>query len=126
MITTIEELKKASICFEAVLPPFPNGIPFTAKLKKPSIFDMTSEGKIANPLLLSALGVVGENTQQKTELSPEESTKMLQFVRNVAESCLVEPTLQQINEYAGGLSDNQIFAIYQTVIADIQAYEKFC
>lgn len=129
MITSIEDLKKVKPYVEVELPPFSDGTPLTAALKKPSIIDMMCQGRVANPLMLAVNEVMGETTSEKPQFNEKQAEAMVEskkFMEAVAENCLVQPKLKDINEYAGGLTDEQLLAIYNFATEDTTDLAKFC
>ena len=127
MITSIEYLKKVKSYVEKELPPFADGTPFTAALKRPSIIDMVCQGRIANPLMPTINTLIGENSSQSSQHNGEENmVEALKFMETIAESCLVQPKLSEVKEYAGGLTDEQMFAIYSFAMETTNNLTKFC
>ena len=53
-VTSIEELKKVAFGEVVELPSFVQGVPFYARLKRPSMLAMTKSGRIPNELLVEA------------------------------------------------------------------------
>ena len=135
-VTTIEELAKIKNTFVVELPPFADGNKLTVELKNPSIIDMVCSGRIYNPIIGDAMKVIGEEaakeniSEAEKEAREEQSRKAkiesIKFMKYVAESCLVNPTLEDINKYTGGLTDEQIFAIFDAVKLDAVKLSKFC
>ena len=134
-VTTVEELAKIKITFVVELPPFTDGSKLTVELKNPSIIDMVCSGRIYNPIIGDAMKVIGEEAKEniseaEKEAREEQSRKAkiesIKFMKYVAESCLVNPTLEDINKYTGGLTDEQIFAIFDAVKLDAAKLSKFC
>ena len=52
--TSIEELKRVAFGEVVELPGFVEGVPFYARLKRPSMLAMTKSGRIPNELLVEA------------------------------------------------------------------------
>lgn len=134
-VTTIEELAKIKNTFVVELPPFADESKLTVELKNPSIIDMVCSGRIYNPIIGDAMKVIGEEVKEniseaEKEAREEQSRKAkiesIKFMKYVAESCLVNPTLEDINKYTGGLTDEQIFAIFDAVKLDAAKLSKFC
>lgn len=134
-VTTVEELAKIKNTFVVELPPFADGSKLTVELKNPSIIDMVCSGRIYNPIIGDAMKVIGEEVKENVseaekEAREEQSRKAkiesIKFMKYVAESCLVNPTIEDINKYTGGLTDEQIFAIFDAVKLDAAKLSKFC
>ena len=134
-VTTVEELAKIKNTFVVELPPFADGSKLTVELKNPSIIDMVCSGRIYNPIIGDVMKVIGEEAKEdvseaEKEAREEQSRKAkiesIKFMKYVAESCLVNPTIEDINKYTGGLTDEQIFAIFDAVKLDAARLSKFC
>lgn len=134
-VTTVEELAKIKNTFVVELPPFADGSKLTVELKNPSIIDMVCSGRIYNPIIGDAMKVIGEEVKEniseaEKEAREEQSRKAkiesIKFMKYVAESCLVNPTIEDINKYTGGLTDEQVFAIFDAVKLDTAKLSKFC
>lgn len=123
MVTTIEELKKARQTWEFTAPPFANGAELTVELRQPSLTSMVFDGTISNPLIddvqtLTELGKGGKPTAAQ-------QMKAYKFINTVVEYCVVSPTIKEIDEYAGGLTDGQILAIYEEVMKSVTDLSSF-
>lgn len=128
-ITTLNDLANVKNTFEVELPPFADGTPFTAELRKPSLINMICSGRVSNPLILDALKLIGENSG-KDELSKEEAFKAqiesMKFMKGIAEYCLVVPKMEDIVKTVGDLTDEQIIAIFNFAQFDVNKLSKFC
>ncbi len=129
MITTIEDLKKVSTVKEVDLPPFVDGTPFKAKIKRAGLIDMMYNGKIANPLLDIAFKLTdGSGTDDKTikKATAEEKLESLKFMMSIVENCLIEPSYKDIKDCGIDLTDEQIIAIHSYALQGIEHAKKFC
>lgn len=128
-ITTLNDLANVKNTFEVDLPPFGDGTPFTAELRKPSLINMFCSERISNPLISDALKLIGESSS-KENLSSEEAFKAqvesMKFMKTVSEYCLVNPPIEEVNKLAGGLTDEQIIAIFNFAQFDVNSLSKFC
>ena len=64
-ITTLNDLANVKNTFEVDLPPFGDGTPFTAELRKPSLINMFCSERISNPLISDALKLIGESSNKE-------------------------------------------------------------
>jgi hypothetical protein len=86
------------------LPLFPNGKPFVARLKTPSILTLCATGQIPNELLQEATDIYEGKDMQEGHI--EQYGKVLNAV---AKAVLVEPVFDEVKDY---LSSVQLIAIY--------------
>lgn len=130
--TSIEELKKAKLTTIRELPSFPDGTPLVVELKKPSLIDMTIRGRILNPLLTSAISIIPTEDKEKAEgekatpaLNAEDFKSTAELFITICEECMVKPTYAEVKEYAGGLTDEQILAIYNYTQEGMDKLQSF-
>lgn len=121
-VSSLDDLKRAGEGLIVQLPNFPNGTPLVAKIKFPSLLSMIrTDGEISNPLMASVMELspdqvaekLANPNQQPADAKQIEDT--LHMIDSICKECLVEPTYAQIEQYAGGLTDNQKIAIYNRV-----------
>lgn len=125
MATTIEQLKRAKSTWEFKAPPFANGTELVVELREPSIAVMMYEDGVSNPLLNDVETLSKQAKTKKTQPTPEQQAAAFRFINKVIDYCLISPTMAEINEYAGGLSDNQRLAIYEEVIKSTKDLSSF-
>lgn len=126
MATTIEQLKGAKSTWEFTAPPFANGTELVVELREPSIISMVYDDGISNPLLNDVQILTEQSkSKKKTQPTPEQRAAAFQFINKVVDYCMVSPTLAEINEYAGGLSDTQLLAIYEEVVKSTTDLSSF-
>lgn len=124
MVTSISELQKAKYTWEFKAPDFPNGTPLTVELRSASIMSMMKDGVISNPLL-SDVQTLTESKKKGVKLTAAQQANAYGFIMDVVNYCVVSPTVAEIKEYAGGLTDAQIFAIYNEVMKPVMALSSF-
>lgn len=138
MATSIDDLKRIG-AQEQTLPPFADGTPFVAKLKKVSIIDVARTGRIPNPLIKSIMQTIENKSTEKSEqerqeendnleqelLNDENASKSLDFMMAVVETSLVSPTYKQIQDCGVSLTDEQIFAIFSYALGDMSVLSSF-
>lgn len=124
-VTTIEELKSYSNGTIVKLPPFAEGQPFVARLKRPSLLGMVKQGKIPNTLLVRANELF---VQDNTGLDPDEEDMMSQMfdvLELMAQQTFVEPTYQEIKDAGIELTDEQMMFIFNYAQQGVRALESF-
>lgn len=124
MVTSISELQKAKYTWEFKAPDFPNGTPLTVELRSASIMSMMKDGVISNPLL-NDVQTLTEPKKKGVKLTAAQQANAYEFIMNIVNYCVVSPTVTEIKEYAGGLTDAQIFAIYDEVMKPVKALSSF-
>lgn len=129
MVTNLEQLK--NINQEVELPPFADGTPLIAKVKRTSLINMVCDGRIPNPLVKVVLsmfdGNKGENASSENKnISDDEKIDSFKFMMAIVKDCLIEPTYQQITECGLELTDNQIMAIFSYAMGNANNLVKFC
>lgn len=126
MATTIEQLKGAKSTWEFKAPPFANGTELVVELREPSITAMMYDDGISNPLLNDVQTLSEQaNSKKKTKPTPAQQASAFRFINRVVDYCMVSPTLAEVNEYAGGLSDTQLLAIYEEVMKSTTDLSSF-
>lgn len=106
MVTSLDTLKSKAVQ-EVKLPGWDNE-PFVCKLKRVSVFDLASRGKIPNPLL----GTVIDMFEKKAKVEkPEDMTNMFEVINIFCKEAMVEPTYEEVENIVS-LTDDQRLAIY--------------
>ena len=111
-ITSLEELEKIDICDEIELPPFKEGgEPFCVKAKKPNMMQLITTGKIPNSLLSIAMdlfnGKTGELASKSTK-NDKALKEMMSMMNVLAEVCLVEPSVKDIENVNKKRKENNL------------------
>lgn len=138
-ITSLEELEKMDIYDEIELPPFKEGgASFCVKAKKPNMMQLITTGKIPNNLMALAMdmfnGKSAEVTSRATK-SDKALKEMISMMNVLAEVCLVEPSVKDIESVnkkrkENGLeplilTEEQLLCILTYSQAGVKALESF-
>ena len=127
-VTSIEELIKASSGELVELPEFSNGIPFVARLKRPSMLSLAKNGKIPNSLLTKANELFSTGVSGVARKSMEDETMMdelFTIMEVICEASFVEPTYKEIKENGIELTDDQIMAVFTYTQNGVKSLENF-
>lgn len=124
MATSIEQLKSAKHTWEFTAPAFKNGVELVVELRQPSITTMMFDGTITNPLLNEVTKLTGAKAEGKKPTAKEQAS-VFKFVEKVVRYCMVAPTYDEVEEYAGGLTEAQLLAIYEEVMKSIDDLASF-
>ena len=124
-VTSIIDLKRYAAGQVVELPPFADGMPFVAQLRRPSMLFLAKTGQIPNTLLSKA----GQLFNGGGAALDADDTNMLSEVYDIAtvviKAALVSPTLDEIHEAGLELADDQIMAIFNYTQGGIKALEPF-
>lgn len=106
-VTKLEDIKKIS-GVEVPLPGWIPEEPFICRLKRVSILDLATKGKIPNPLL----GTVIDMFEKKAKIDkPEDMVQMFDVINLFCEVSMVEPTYEEVENIVS-LTDEQRMEIY--------------
>jgi hypothetical protein len=127
-ITSFEELKNISKGSVVELPPFADGQPFVARLKRPSMFVLAKNGKIPNSLLTQANNLFENGVANSFDSLDEDMlTKCFDIFDLMCEASFVEPTYKEIKESGVELTDEQymfIFGYAQNGVRQLESFRK--
>lgn len=122
-ITSFEDLKRYKEGNVVELPPFGDGQPFVARMKRPSLMEMVGDGTIGNPLLHVANELFfGESKQKRGDSFMKDSYEVFKLV---ARESFIEPTYAQIEESGVKLTDEQLMFVFNYSQHGIEALEFF-
>lgn len=124
-VTSIEELKKVAFGELVELPPFVDGVPFVARLKRPSIMQLAAEGMIPNSLLTKANELFSND---RGAIDPDDENMMKDMIgvmKIIAKASFVEPTYQELEDANIELTDQQYMAIFNYTQQGVKALESF-
>ena len=124
-VTSIEDLKNYAGGTIVEMPPFAEGQPLVARLKRPSILGMAKQGRIPNTLLVKANELF---LQSGAGLDAEEEDTMKQLydvLDLIARETLVEPTYEDIKSVGLELTDEQMMFLFNYSQQGVKALESF-
>lgn len=122
-ITPIDDLVKASQGTLVELPPFTEGVPFVACLKRPSMLALVRAGKIPNALLSTANELFakgGFDTDDEQAMS-----NLFGVLDSICEACFVEPSYSQLKEAGVTLTDDQLMFVFNYTQRGVTALGGF-
>lgn len=121
--TSIQDLISYSQGQIVKLPDFSEGQPFYARLRRPSILSLMSNGKIPNSLVITANRLFnGKGMDDRNENSMSE---VLQLLEVICESAFVEPSYKELKEAGVHLTDQQYMAVFNYTQEGVKALEPF-
>lgn len=127
-ITSIDQLKNYKSGQIVELPPFGDGQPFVARLRRPSMMSLAKRGKIPNELLNSANSLFERGPQglmQKGKFDDETMTKLFDIIDVICEASFVEPAYQDLKDIGIELTDDQYMFIFNYTQNGVQALDSF-
>lgn len=121
--TSIQDLVSYSKGQIVKLPDFSEGQPFYARLRRPSMLSLMSNGKIPNSLVITANRLFnGKGMDDRNENSMSE---VLQLLEVICESAFVEPSYKELKEAGVHLTDQQYMAVFNYTQEGVKALESF-
>lgn len=121
--TSIQDLISYSQGQIVKLPDFSEGQPFYARLRRPSMLSLMSNGKIPNSLVITANRLFnGKGMDDRNENSMSE---VLQLLEVICESAFVEPSYKELKEAGVNLTDQQYMAVFNYTQEGVKALEPF-
>ena len=123
--TSIESLKSYANGTVVQLPDFNNGQPFFARIRRPSIMKMASEGKIPNSLLATA-NALFSGSEEATDVDNEGMLpQMLAVCEEMAKATLIEPTYNDIVGAGLTLTDQQLIFLFNYSQGGVESLQSF-
>lgn len=123
--TSLAELKRYSEGSIVNFPGFGPDMPFVARVRRPSMMSLASEGKIPNALLNTANTLFTQGTGSSAKADEEMMSNMYDLMMIIAKETLIEPTVENILEAGLTLSDDQLLAIFMYTQEGIRGLENF-
>lgn len=124
-LTTLSQLQIYAKGQAVELPPFAEGQPFVAMLKRPSLLALAKQGRIPNELLSSAASLFESRSKQKDANAGDVLGEMFDALEAVCEASFVSPTYQEINDAGVELTDEQRAFVFQYAQEGVKALNNF-
>jgi hypothetical protein len=125
-ITSLQNLKTYTKGQIVELPPFAEGMPFVARLKRPSMLALVKSGKIPNELLKTANDLfMGRSNKSSGGSNINELKEMFTIFDALCEASFVEPTWEEIKESGMELTDDQYTFIFNYSQQGVKALKPF-
>lgn len=120
-LSTLKEYAKGEI---VEFPPFAEGLPFVARLKRPSMMVLMKTGKIPNQLMATANSLFSGDTSD-AEINEEFYKEVLDIIEVIAEASFIEPSWAELKEANIELTDEQYTFLFNYTQKGIKALEPF-
>ena len=112
-VTTLKDLQNYKNGQVVELPSFAEGQPFVARIRRPSMMRLVEQGKIPNKLLEKANELYANGATAIMDTDENSMlTEALELFDIIADSMLLEPTLQEVKETVGSLTDDQYMFLF--------------
>lgn len=122
-ITSLESLQEYGRGAIVQLPPFAEGQPFVARLRRPSMMALAKSGKIPNALLSTANSLFIKGGVDAADDSVMKD--VLSVVDVLCAAAFVEPTYEQLQKVGVELTDEQYMFIFNYTQKGIKALQPF-
>jgi hypothetical protein len=119
-ITSIQDIQAKAAPIVAL--PGWDAEPFYAQLKRVSVFNLASKGKIPNALYTTAISLFEGKGGKKNEEDTTNLEEISKVMDILIEEAMVQPTYSEVKEY---LTDEQKYAIFNFTQGGINALKSF-
>lgn len=123
VVTPIDDLVKASQGTLIELPPFVEGQPFVARLKRPSMLALVRAGKIPNALISTASELFAKGNFDTDD--SQAMSNLFGVLDAVCEACFVEPSYAQMRDAGVQLTDDQLMFVFNYTQRGVAALGGF-
>lgn len=124
-ITPLSELIKYKDGQLVELPPFAEGQPFVARLRRPSLMGLVKSGKIPNSLMKQATALFTKGGQSLSGMNANTLTDMLDIMDIIIEEAMIEPRYSDLKENDIKLGDDQMMAIFTYTQQGVDYLKQF-
>lgn len=125
-ITSLSDLQAYTKGQIVELPPFADGMPFKARMRRPSMLMLTKKGKIPNELLQAANELFTGKSNDKTKhVDDNTMSQMFDVFDILCEASFIEPTYKQLQEIGIELTDEQMIFIFNYSQSGVKALRSF-
>lgn len=123
--TSLGELREYAKGKLLRLPDIAPGMPLYVFMKRPSLLDLISQGRIPNPLASTASKLFSKGGAGVDQTDPAQLKELTNILHIFCEASFVEPTYTEIKEAGLDLTDEQLMFVFNYVQAGNKALEKF-
>lgn len=127
-ITSFDELVSVSQGDVVELPPFAEGHPFVARLRRPSLLSMVKAGKVPNELLVEANKLFANGTgrvAKDNQDNPSMMKDMFVIMEEVCKASFIEPSYDDIVRAGVELTDEQQMFVFSYSQSGVEALKSF-
>lgn len=124
-VTSLSDLKSYARGAIVELPPFADGQPFVARLRRPSMLVLAKNGKIPNELLNQANELFMGGSKSNGKMRQDTMSQMFDVFDILCEASFVEPSYKDICEAGLELTDDQYIFIFNYTQSGVKALKSF-
>lgn len=104
---------------------FAEGQPLVARVRRPSLLVLSKQGRIPNTLMNSANSLFTNGGSGLDTADEKLLADMYDICHIIAENCLLQPTLKEIEGVGLNLTDEQLMEIFNFSQSGTKALESF-
>ncbi len=122
-VTSIQELQEYQKGQFVRLPDFAEGMPFYARLKRPSLLMLVKNGQIPNSLLLTANKLFNNKGMDDKDKGSMKDT--LEVLETICKATFIEPSYEDMKNAGIELTDEQLIAVFSYTQNGVKALDSF-
>lgn len=123
--TSLEEIAEYSRGQIVELPPFAEGMPFVARLRRPSMMALAKAGKIPNMLLDRANKIFFPSNGTTPKLDKDSLAQTFEVIEVICDAAFVEPSYSKLKKLGIELTDDQYMFIFNYTQRGVSALGSF-
>ena len=124
-VTPLSELMSYKNGQVVELPPFAEGQPFVARLRRPSLMGLVKSGRIPNSLMKQATTLFAKGNQSLSGMNANTLTDMLDIIDIIIDEAMIEPNYSELKNNGITLSDDQMMAIFSYTQQGVDYLKQF-
>lgn len=127
-VSTISQIRDSAVGVEVDVPGFTPDNTLTFKLKRPSLLEMSANGKIPNPLMATAAKLFKDGAVKTINDTKEDGSNfkgLSETMHCIVKEALVEPTYEDLQNNGIELTDVQMLYIYNYVVDGVNQLRGF-
>lgn len=124
-VTSLDDLKEYAKGTVVRFSDFAEGQPLVARVRRPSLLVLSKQGRIPNTLMNSANSLFTNGGSGLDATDEKLLADMYDICHIIAENCLLQPTLNEIESTGLTLTDEQLMEIFNFSQSGTKALESF-
>lgn len=126
VVTSFEQLQTYAMGQVVELPPFAEGMPFVARITRPSMIQMIRDGKFSNNLLVSANELfINSGAVEEAVSNNEKMNEFYDVLFEIVKEALLQPTYDEVKKAGLTLTDQQVMFIFNYVQHGVDSLASF-